>query len=52
MSARGMTELQVLKVVELMDVVMMNQTSPKTLKKVADEVLQLCNAFPVNGSAK
>ena len=49
LSARGMTELQMLKVADLMDMAMMNQTSSKMLKSVAYEVLQLCNAYPVNG---
>jgi glycine hydroxymethyltransferase len=49
-SARGMTEVQMLKIAELMDVAMMNLTNKESLKKVAAEVAKLCKDFPVNRS--
>ena len=50
-SARGMGESQIQKIIELMDMAMMNQASKEVLKEVKNSVLKLCRAFPVNRSA-
>ncbi|MCK5097088.1 MAG: serine hydroxymethyltransferase, partial [Desulfobacteraceae bacterium] len=50
-SARGMGELQIRKIIELMDMAMMNQANKEVLKKVKNSVLKLCRAFPVNRPA-
>jgi glycine hydroxymethyltransferase len=47
-SARGLGEPQVLKIVELMDITMMNQERQELLEEVKSEVSKLCRAFPVN----
>lgn len=49
LAARGMTELQMQEIAELMDIAMSNHTSKVMLKKVSDEVSRLCEKFPVNG---
>ena len=49
-SARGMGEPQMQKIIELMDMVIMNQTKMEIIKEVKDSVLKLCRAFPVNRS--
>ncbi len=51
-SARGLGKPQILKIVELMDMTMMNQTKKEVLEEVRGEVSKLCQAFPVNGSAQ
>ncbi len=51
-SARGLGESQILKIVELMDMTMMNQEKKEVLEEVRVEVSKLCQAFPVNGSAQ
>lgn len=51
-SARGLGEPQILKIVELMDMTMMNQEKKEVLEEVRVEVSKLCQAFPVNGSAQ
>jgi glycine hydroxymethyltransferase len=50
-SARGMAAPEMQKIVELMDTAMMNQENKKIINKTADEILELCKAFPVNKSA-
>ena len=49
-SARGMSEPQMNRIVELMDMALMNQTKKEVLKEVAGEVLSLCKEFPVSFS--
>ena len=49
-SARGMGEVQVQKIIELMDMALMNQTRTAVIKQVKDQVLELCGEFPINGS--
>jgi len=47
-SARGMGEPQIRKIVELMDMAMMNQTGKQGVKEVKNLVLKLCREFPIN----
>lgn len=47
-STRGMAKPQMHKVVELMDIVLMNQDKLEVLQKVREEVARLCKSFPVN----
>ncbi|WP_299982839.1 serine hydroxymethyltransferase [Desulfobacula sp.] len=49
-SARGMGEPQIRKIIELMDMAMMNQTKKAVVKEVKNRVLKLCREFPVNKS--
>ncbi|MCD4720118.1 MAG: serine hydroxymethyltransferase [Desulfobacula sp.] len=49
-SARGMGEPQMHKIIELMDMAMTNPTEKAVIKDVKDSVLKLCRAFPVNRS--
>ena len=46
-SSRGMEEPQMHKIVELMDLVLINQKKPEILRKVKEEVARLCREFPV-----
>ena len=48
-SARGMGEPQMQKIIELMDMALMNQTKKVILNQVKDMVLDLCREFPING---
>lgn len=47
-TTRGMTYLQMLEIVELIDVTIMNKSNRESLRKVAGKVSRLCNEFPVN----
>jgi len=47
-SARGMGEPEMKKIIELMDMALMNQKRKKIIKQVKGLVLNLCRAFPVN----
>jgi len=49
-SARGMGEVQMQKIIELMDMVLMNQTNTTVINQVKERVLELCREFPVNWS--
>ncbi len=49
-STRGMEEPQIQKIIELMDMAMMNQTNKEVLKEVKNQALKLCRAFPINRS--
>jgi glycine hydroxymethyltransferase len=49
-SARGMGEAQMQKIIELMDMALMNQTKIGIINQVKDQVLELCREFPVNGA--
>ena len=46
-STRGMAKPQMNKIVELMDIVLMNQDKMEVLQKVREEVARLCKSFPV-----
>lgn len=48
-SARGMSENEMRWIVELIDETLTNQTNTNVLQKVTNEVLRLCEEFPVNG---
>jgi len=48
-SARGMGEPQMQKMIDLMDMALMNPTEKSALKQVKEQVLKLCREFPVNG---
>ncbi|MBT7261574.1 MAG: aminotransferase class I/II-fold pyridoxal phosphate-dependent enzyme, partial [Desulfobacula sp.] len=50
LSARGMGEAQMQKIIELMDMALMNQTKIGIINQVKDQVLELCREFPVNGA--
>ncbi len=49
-SARGMEERQVRQIVDLMDVTMMNRENKQVLSEVKEEILNLCQAFPIKAS--
>jgi glycine hydroxymethyltransferase len=49
-SARGMEEPQIRKIVELMDMAMMNQAEKEVLRGIKNQVLELCQAFPINSA--
>jgi glycine hydroxymethyltransferase len=49
-SARGMSEPQMSRIVELMDMALMSQNKKEVLKEVAGEVLSLCKEFPISFS--
>lgn len=51
-SARGMGEPQIRKIVELMDMAMMNPAKKAVVKEVRNRVLKLCREFPVNRFAE
>ena len=46
-TARGMGEVEVARIVELMDTAMVSRGSSDALDKVSQEVADLCQAFPV-----
>mgnify|MGYP002633938389 FL=1 len=48
-SARGMGKPQVKKIIELMDMTLMNHTEKRIIDQVKDQVLELCRKFPING---
>jgi glycine hydroxymethyltransferase len=47
-SARGMGEPQMRKIVELMDMALMNPKQRAVINQVKDQVLKLCQEFPIN----
>ncbi len=49
-STRGMRKKQILKIVDLMDVVMMDSGNTHKIAEVKSEVTQICNQFPINNS--
>ena len=46
-TTRGMGEIEVSQIVEMMDTAMVNGTNPQVLKDVAEGVAGLCRKFPV-----
>ena len=46
-TARGMGEVEVFQIVDLMDAAMVDRNRSETLEKVSREVADLCRAFPV-----
>jgi len=46
-SARGMGEFQMRQIVDLMDTAMMNRAKKRILTEIKDDVLKLCQAFPI-----
>ena len=48
-SARGMGEVQMQKIIDLMDMALMNQTRTAVINQIKDQVLEMCREFPVNG---
>jgi glycine hydroxymethyltransferase len=49
-STRGMGKNQILKIVDLMDIVMMGFNNTHKTVEVKSDVLQLCKQFPINKS--
>jgi glycine hydroxymethyltransferase len=49
-SARGMGELQMLQIVDLMDITLMNRAKKRVLIEIKEDVLKLCQAFPIKNS--
>jgi len=48
-SARGMGDVQMRKIVDLMDMALMNLTNKVVINQAKERVLALCREFPVNG---
>ncbi len=48
-SARGMGDVQMRKIVDLMDMALMNLTNTVVINQAKERVLALCREFPVNG---
>lgn len=49
-SARGMGDVQMRKIVELMDMALMNPTNTAVINQVKGQVLEMCREFPINGT--
>lgn len=49
-SARGMGELQMQRIVELMDTTLMNPGKKQILLEIKEEVIKLCQTFPITKS--